>query len=264
MSEPFDGTAYREPERDKKRKLWRNLFLFNLCFSLLLVGIFWLPAKLVDLDNFLGSPSVNLPGTGEVAQKTGKIEEPIPKPPTNLLGTQVITVNASSEKDYVYFDFSSGNPVHILDSSSLEWDLALRRGKVISNGGASSKLGQAGLIDMGDIDFETVTEVPVGNYVQDISAKTETENPVLIKWYNYNYLSHKLTAKKNIYAVRTADGKYAKFQFLSFYCDNKEAGCVKIRYVYQDNGSNSFLKTAVATTALSGTTPLSRETATAF
>jgi len=29
---------------------------------------------------------------------------------------------------------------------------------------------------------------------------------------------------------------------LSFYCDNKEAGCVKIRYVYQDNGSNSFLR----------------------
>ena len=65
----------------------------------------------------------------------------------------------------------------------------------------------------------------------------------------YNYLSHKLTAKKNIYAVRTADGKFAKFQFLSFYCDNKEAGCVKIRYVYQGNGSNSFLKTASAPTA---------------
>ncbi len=263
MSEPFDGTAYREPgsEKNKKRKLWRNIFLLNLCLSLLLVGIFWLPTKLVDLDNFLGSPSVNLPETGQVAKKTQEVEEPKPRPPSNFLPTHVITINASSEKDYVYFDFSSGKPVRILDASSLEWDLAFRRGKVISNGGASSRLGKAGLIDLGGIDFESVAEVPVGDYIEDASAKTETENPVLLKWYNYNYLSHKLTAKKNIYAVRTANGKYAKFQFLSFYCENKEAGCVKIRYVYQDNGSNSFLKTA---TTSSETASLPRETATSF
>jgi hypothetical protein len=251
MSEPFDGTAYREPEpeKDKKRKLWRNLFLFNLCFSLLLVGLFWLPSKLVDLDAFLSSPSVNLPESGEVAKDTKEKVAPVPRPPSNMLATQVITINASSEKEYVYFDFSVGKPVRILDPSSLEWDLAFRRGKIISNGGASSKFGKAGLFDMSDIDFEEVTQVPTGEYVQDIATKTETENPVLLKWYNYNYLSHKLTAKKNIYAVRTADGKFAKFQFLSFYCENKEAGCVKIRYVYQGNGSNSFLKTASAPTA---------------
>jgi hypothetical protein len=160
--------------------------------------------------------------------------------------TLVTTLNASSEKDYVYFDFSSGKPVRILDTSSLEWDLAFRRGKVISNGGASSRLGKAGLIDLGKVGFDTVAEVPKDNYIQDVAARTETENPVLIKWYNYNYFTHKLTAKDNIYAVRTANGKFAKLQFLSFYCDNKEAGCVKIRYVYQDNGSNSFLKTGGA------------------
>lgn len=267
MSKPFDGTAPPEsnPEIDKRRKLWRNIFLFNLCASLLLVGIFWLPAKLVDLDGFLNSPSVNLPEEGQMAKKPEEKAEPAPKPVTNLITTHVTTVNASSEKDYVYFDFSSGKPVRILDTSSLEWDLAFRRGKVISNGGASTRLGEAGLLDLGEVEFDTVAEVPMDNYVQDIATSTETESPVLLKWYNYNYFTHKLTAKKNIYALRTANGKFAKFQFLSFYCDNKEAGCVKIRYVYQDNGSNSFVRTGgnITTTSSDVASP-PREQATSF
>ena len=245
MNEPFGEIKQQpDPEIAKKKQLWRNLFLLNLCVSLLLVGIFWLPSKLEQVADFLNSPSVNIPEEGKMVKKPVVEVEPEPEPakPTNLLATQVTTVNASSEKEYVYFDFSSGKPVNILDTSSLEWDMAFRRGKVISNGGASSKLGKAGLIDLGVVEFDEVTEVPMDNYIQDMAAKTETENPVLLKWYNYNYFTHKLTAKKNSYAVRTANGKFAKFQFMSFYCDNKEAGCIKIRYVYQDNGSNSFLK----------------------
>tara|TARA_Y100001960_G_C14656675_1_gene818680 strand:+ start:471 stop:1265 length:795 start_codon:yes stop_codon:yes gene_type:complete len=243
MNESFGEKGQADLELVKKKKLWRNLFLLNLCISLLLVGIFWLPSKLEQVAEFLNSPSVNIPEEGKMIEKPVDKVEPEPKVKlTNLLATQVTTLNASSEKEYVYFDFSSGKPVKILDTSSLEWDMAFRRGKVISNGGASSRLGQAGLIDLGVVEFDEVTEVPMDNYAQDIAAKTETENPVLLKWYNYNYFTHKLTAKKNSYAVRTANGKFAKFQFLSFYCDNKEAGCIKIRYVYQDNGSNSFLR----------------------
>jgi len=263
MNESFGEKEQANLELAKKKKLWRNLFLLNLCVSLLLVSIFWLPSKLEQVANFLNSPSVNIPEEGKMVEKLANKVEPKPKLKlTNLLATQVTTVNASSEKEYVYFDFSSGKPVRILDTSSLEWDMAFRRGKVISNGGASSRLGQAGLIDLGVVEFDEVTEVPMDNYAQDIAAKTETENPVLLKWYNYNYFTHKLTAKKNSYAVRTANGKFAKFQFLSFYCDNKEAGCIKIRYVYQDNGSNSFLRTgsAFATNSTTSSGPNSTNT----
>lgn len=263
MNEFFGEKEQPNLELAKKKKLWRNLFLLNLCVSLLLVSIFWLPSKLEQVANFLNSPSVNIPEEGKMVEKPANKVEPEPKTKlTNLLATQVTTVNASSEKEYVYFDFSSGKPVRILDTSSLEWDMAFRRGKVISNGGASSRLGQAGLIDLGVVEFDEVTEVPMDDYAQDIAAKTETENPVLLKWYNYNYFTHKLTAKKNSYAVRTANGKFAKFQFLSFYCDNKEAGCIKIRYVYQDNGSNSFLRTgsAFATTSTTSSGPNSTNT----
>ena len=252
-------------EGDKKRRLWRKLFLLNLCITLALVASFWLPEKLVQLNNFLDSPSVDIPGEGKIAKNENKRAEPVPLQPKNLLNTRVVTVNASSEKEYVYFNFLHGKPMKIHDPSSLEWDLAFRRSKVITNGGASSKLGKAGLIDLGPVGFDTVTEVPMKNYVLDVSTRTDTENPVILKPYNYNYLTHKLKPKKNVYAARTADSKFAKFQFMDFYCENKEVGCITIRFVYQENGSNSFLKTVGDfSTASAGFTPAVQSPASLF
>ena len=241
MNSSFDKLP--ESEGDKKRRqMWRKLFWLNLCITLVLVGSFWLPEKLIRLQKFLDSPSVDVPEEGQIAENKKQIEEPEPTQIGNLLNSRVTTVNASSEKEYVYFNLQSGKVVKIHDPSSLKWDLAFRRSKVITNGGASSKLGKAGLIDLGTVEFDKVTEVPKDNYVLDINTRTDTENPAILKPYNYNYLTHKLKAKKNVYAARTADSKFAKFQFLDFYCDNKEVGCIKIRFVYQGNGSNSFIK----------------------
>ena len=144
MNSSFDKLS--ETEENKKRKLWRKLFLLNLCISFILVGLFWLPSKLVQLQKFLDSPSVDVPSEGKLAQNEKKKVKPLPVQPKNLLSTRIVTVNASSEKEYVYFNFSNGKPVKIHDSSSLEWDLAFRRSKIITNGGASSKFGKAGLI----------------------------------------------------------------------------------------------------------------------
>jgi len=114
-----------------------------------------------------------------------------------------------------------------------------------TNGGATNKFGKAGLLDLKESDFDVVAQAPLENYIEDVTTKTETQNPILLKWYSYNYLTHKLTAKKNVYAVRTADSKFAKVQFMSFYCENKETGCIKMRYSYQGNGSNSFLNNSI-------------------
>ena len=242
MNSSFDKSP--ESEGDKKRQMWRKLFWLNLCITLVLVGSFWLPEKLIRLQKFLDSPSVDVPEEGRIAENEKQKEEPEPTQIGNLLNSRVTTVNASSEKEYVYFNLQSGKVVKIHDPSSLKWDLAFRRSKVITNGGASSKLGKAGLIDLGVVEFDKVTEVPKDNYVLDVSTRTDTENPAILKPYNYNYLTHKLKPKKNVYAARTADSKFAKFQFMDFYCENKEVGCITIRFVYQKNGSNSFLKPA--------------------
>lgn len=247
MNEPFDNTSRENvdrgnnPEAVKKKQLLKNIFFINLCVTFLLIGLFWLPFKLDSLEKFINSPSVNLPKKGEIdASKIPAKEKRIEY--KNMLPAMVAVINASSEKDWVYFDFSRGKTVQIQDPTSLAWDLAFRRGKVISNGGATNKFGKAGLIDLKVKEFDRVQKVPLENYIQDAATRTEPENKVLEKWYNYNYFTHKLTAKKNVYAVRTSDSKYAKVQFLSFYCDNKETGCIKMRYSYQGSGGNSFLK----------------------
>ena len=229
----------------KKKKLWRNLFLLNLGISFLLVGLYWVPVKMVQLESFVDSPSVNLPKEGVVPISNSTTAQPIKgSTPSNILETKLTVINASSEDNWVYFDFSRGQVVDIHDKTSLEWDLAFRRSKVISNGGATNKFGKAGLINLGSLNFNQVIDVPLDNYTPDIATKTETQNPILLKWYSYNYLTHKLTAKPHTYAVKTADNKYVKVKFLNFYCTNKETGCIKMQYVYQDNGSNEFTKSA--------------------
>ncbi len=228
----------------KKKKLWRNLFLLNLCISLLLIGLYWVPVKMVQLENFVDSPSVNLPKEGIVPISDIPAQPLIGSTPTNLLETKLTVINASSENNWVYFDFSRGKVVNIHDKTSLEWDLAFRRSKVISNGGATNKIGKAGLINLGKLNFDQVADVPLDNYTSDTATKTETENSILLKWYSYNYITHKLSAKANTYAMKTADHKYVKVKFLDFYCANKETGCIKMQYVYQDNGSNQFTKPA--------------------
>ena len=92
------------------------------------------------------------------------------------------------------------------------------------------------------MDFDAVDQVPNRPFVEDRATRTQTENESLADWYKYNYITHKLTPRKNVYIIRTADGKYAKVQFLGFYCANKEPGCIQFRYVYQDAGTPNFLK----------------------
>ncbi len=170
-----------------------------------------------------------------------KISNPEPKEVgENLTGEITYTINAFSLKDWVYFDFSKGAVVNISDRTSYEWDMGFRRAKIISNSGASNLNGKGGIAAIENAEFESVIEAPESGYMIDISKNAlETENPVIDRWYLYNYITHELKPKKNIYIIRTADGKYAKMQIMKFYCEGL-AGCYTIKYAYQGNGSRRF------------------------
>jgi hypothetical protein len=246
MNDSFDSSSkdpspQLSPEEQKKRKLWKNLFILNLCITILLIGVYWLPIKVYQMGGFLDSPSMKEKQTGGPSRNFGGAQSVAAANP-NLLPTSAIVIDATNEEEWTYFDFSRGEQVKIHDTSSLEWDLAFRRGKIISNGGATNKFGKAGLINLGEVSFDAVESVPLKDFIADEATRTQTENPVLLQWYKYNYISHKLTARKNIYVMRTSDGKFAKVQFLSFYCADKQPGCIQMKYVYQDEGTKSFLK----------------------
>lgn len=245
MNDSFDSSSKNippqlSPEARKKKKMWRNLFILNLCITIFLIGLYWLPIKLEQMGGFLDKPSMKDkqttgPSRAGDAQSVAAVNP-------NLLPTSTIVIDATNEEKWTYFDFSRGQQVKIHDPSSLEWDLAFRRGKIISNGGATNKFGQAGLINLGEVSFDAVENVPLAEFIADKATRTQTESPVLLQWYKYNYISHKLTARKNIYVMRTSDGKFAKIQFMSFYCADKQPGCIQMKYAYQDEGTKSFLK----------------------
>lgn len=159
--------------------------------------------------------------------------------------TQVITytLDASDTEKWAYFDFSRGSAVEDAEMSSLAWDLAFRRAKILTNSGATNKNGKGGAMALASNALDEISQVPEnGGFEIDYRPhnKAENENPALARWYNYNYINHRLDPKPNVYIIRTADGRFAKIRILTYYCQGEKAGCYTIQYVYQGENSSVF------------------------
>ena len=82
--------------------------------------------------------------------------------------------------------------------------------------------------DGGDVAFASVTAAPEAGY---------QATPAFAGWYRYGFLSHVLSPRPRVWAVRAADGRYAKMEFVSYYCPGSQPGCLTFRYVFQGDGS---------------------------
>jgi hypothetical protein len=149
-----------------------------------------------------------------------------------LVGPDTVTIDATAPDRWRYFSFEQGTLVE--RPSPIDWDIAFRRFQIIVNGGQGFA-GDGGALDLGEVPFDSVHAVPVDGYVTTI-ARTDSVNAALKEWYRYSYLSHLLSPRGHAYAVRTADGRYAKLEFLGYYCPGATPGCVTFRYVYQGAG----------------------------
>ena len=152
-----------------------------------------------------------------------------------LVGPSVFTVDGRVD-DFAYFDFSSGSVVE--SPGPLGWDLAFQRFTILANGGPNFA-GQGGILDLGITSLDSVTTVPTNGYEVNSSGR-DVSNAATARWYEYSWTSHVLSPKLNIFAVRTADSRYAVFQILSYYCPAAQAGCTTIRYRYQGAGGTAF------------------------
>ena len=152
-----------------------------------------------------------------------------------LVGPSVFTVDGRVD-DFAYFDFSSGSVVE--SPGPLGWDLAFQRFTILANGGANFA-GQGGILDLGITSLDSVTTVPTNGYEVNSSGR-DVSNVATARWYEYSWVSHVLSPKLNVFAVRTADSRYAVFQILSYYCPAAQAGCTTIRYRYQGAGGPAF------------------------
>jgi hypothetical protein len=157
--------------------------------------------------------------------------EPTPIAPTASVESLVhgtVTVYSRDETLWHFFDFDRRSP--ILPPDTAGWDLAIRRFSVIA---------ADAVVDVGKIGFDDVVEVPHGGFVHT-SFGRDTVNAAIDRWYRYSMLSHLLKPNGHVYVVRTRESRFAKLEFLSYYCPGVVAGCLTFRYQYQPNNARSF------------------------
>ena len=154
-----------------------------------------------------------------------------------LVGPSVFTVDGRGDT-LTFFDFSTGSVVESPDP--LGWDLAFRRFTILANGGPDFA-GQGGILDLGITSLDSLATVPSNGYTVNTPG-SEVSNAATAEWYEYSWTSHVLSPKPNVFAVRTADSRYAVFQILSYYCPAAQAGCTTIRYRYQGAGGTVFAR----------------------
>lgn len=150
-----------------------------------------------------------------------------------LVGPVLHTVDATDPDRWRYFSFRLGAVVDA--PGPRQWDLGFRRFQVVANGGPGFP-GDGGIVDLGAVAFDAVHRVPETGYAKSVS-RPDPSNPAIARWYRYGFFSHRLTPKPNVWAVRTADGRYAKIEMVGYYCPGSRPGCVTFRYVYQGDGS---------------------------
>lgn len=169
--------------------------------------------------------------------------EPDPAPVgERLVPDTAITLDARSPERWVALDLSRGAVVG--DTAGPDWDLAARRFHLIVNGGPGFP-GRGGAVDLGSVPFDSVVRAPSDGYRATRRDRTgDPEHPVLRDWYRYDFFSHMLFPRPRTYAVRTADGRYAKLEVLSYYCPGAEPGCLTLRYAYQGDGSRILVPAA--------------------
>ncbi len=143
-------------------------------------------------------------------------------------GEVVRTVDASHPDRWRFFSLERGSVVE--NPGPREWDLAFRRFQIIVNGGEGFP-GDGGLQPLEGVRFGEVERLPEDGY-EGTRARGDSIHPGIQRWYDYSFFSHLLTPKERVYAVRTADGRFAKVELMGYYCPGPTPGCITFRYTF--------------------------------
>ncbi len=177
-----------------------------------------------------------------------KDKYPEPEPSPTQLSSKEAVIDASDYASWVYFSFNKGTTVTISDfQTSTDWDIAFHRDDIRTNGGLSGS-GQGGIQESAS-EYSAIITAPETGYVVDDSLNVmysagmpPTYTPDVGSeegndWAKYNHDIHAWEIKKDVFVVKTADGKYAKIWMKNFLNDDDESGTITLEYTYQPDGS---------------------------
>lgn len=175
-----------------------------------------------------------------------------PTPEASKLTTKTIADLDGASTATVYFSLATGAAVTGADTASAtKWDLKFKSTSIFVNGGTSGTgTAQAQVVSS---TFETLTTAPSDGYKSDA-----TSAPAISGWYTYTATTEPqhaiLTVPGKIFVIKTADGKYAKVEMISYYKGNPNTTTATFadlttrpasryytfRYAYQGDGTTSF------------------------
>ncbi len=152
--------------------------------------------------------------------------------------------------NWKYFSFEQNAEVGVANfGDTLSWDLGIHYENFRTNGGKSGK-GQGAVIDLGEVDFNSVT-------INSIGANTFTEDdtiqviqsmsmpPVMVKVPGSVLLEavfksptgptdQTYAPNNHVYIIKTAGGRHVKFIGTSFFNDAAVKGYLNFTYEFLD------------------------------
>lgn len=166
-----------------------------------------------------------------------------------VVTTKVSDLDAS--KGYAKFSFSE-NKVVTTDN----WDVAFNTTTIIVNGGvkmtdAEPNRTGSGAASIVSGTFASVTLYPASSaFAQDAATVYAIPKGSGKGWYNYDINSHIVSPiAGKVFVIKTHDGKYAKFEILSYYkgapvtpdpLKTEDTGFYTFNFAYQANSSTTF------------------------
>ncbi|WP_433833557.1 HmuY family protein [Flavobacterium anhuiense] len=167
-----------------------------------------------------------------------------------VVTTKVSNLDAATAGTYTKFSFSENKVV-----TNDNWDIAFSTTTILVNGGTKKTEAEptrtgSGAISIVSGTFAGVTLFPVAStFAQDGTAAYAIPTGSGNGWYSYNMTTHIVSPiAGKVFVVKTHDGKYAKFEILSYYKDapatpdvtTAVSGNYTFNFAYQPNSTTTF------------------------
>jgi hypothetical protein len=169
----------------------------------------------------------------EIAHESLSIQQP------NASQIVVVRDLDANTKPYIYFSFATGKEVPASESKTSKWDIAFSKTTIAVNGGTSGP-GAGGAIVL-EKPFANITEAPKEGYKSDSDAGFAIPGGSGNSWYKYDMGVHAiLPILGRTILLKTADGKFAKLEIISYYkgapedVPTEESSYYTFRYVLAD------------------------------
>ena len=167
---------------------------------------------------------------------------------TSITTNNLLADPTTNGNRFVFFSLENNVVVPATDSATTKWDIAFKGTTILINAGSSGP-GQGGAFVQTAAAYDSYNTIPA-----DSTFKTDAAPNYAIAlgsgrgWYNYNPASNVLTPiPGRLLAIRTATGKYAKVEILSYYQNapaaptgNEPSRYYTYRFAYQPNGTKQF------------------------